>query len=556
MNQVQTDHEIDNLVWSIVANSSNPRDFINYIQHAYNRAAQHEEALWLAETNWGNDRAEAHFPTAIPRLIALAEDGDANACFHLARWHRLGYGVEANLQEALRWYERGAELGSTRCMIALARTIGSDQADRAEQLLCQARDLGDLFACSFLADFQKDNYDDLLAEGAKSEDPFAIYCWGYQLLKTSQSDDERQKHMKVIMRAAELGESSACNFLSKSYMWGISGVEKDLETATNWARKGIKFGSEASYSLLGRILVSNPSTEQEGIAAWKRASILGDDFAQSALGWRYVVRGTSPEQQAEGIYWLREAVKKNNLPAYYRLADFLREGKGVEKNLDEAFDLLHRGTKLGSAECQASLGVAYLFGDHVPLDKEKGHNLLHLSRLQGYAWGTYLLGMTYENGDGVEKNFDKALECYREVADEEPRAASRIGYLYLWRDEENQDFAAAARWFMKAAEQGVAEAQLHLGVMLLNGYGVEENPRRAFKWVKEAADQGLAGANRELGMMYVEGKGVDMDRDVGMRYLATAASMGDKSAKQWLSENCPKKPQWLIDMTEQTKTSE
>jgi TPR repeat protein len=142
------------------------------------------------------------------------------------------------------------------------------------------------------------------------------------------------------------------------------------------------------------------------------------------------------------------------------------------------------------------------------------------------------------------------------VADEEPRAASRIGYLYLWRDEENQDFAAAARWFMKAAEQGVAEAQLHLGVMLLNGYGVEENPRRAFKWVKEAADQGLAGANRELGMMYVEGKGVDMDRDIGMRYLATAASMGDKSAKQWLSENCLKKPQWLIDMTEQTKTSE
>ena len=57
-------------------------------------------------------------------------------------------------------------------------------------------------------------------------------------------------------------------------------------------------------------------------------------------------------------------------------------------------------------------------------------------------------------------------------------------------------------------------------------------------------------------MMYVEGKGVDMHRDIGMRYLATAASIGDKSAKQWLSENCLKKPQWLIDMTEQTKTSE
>ena len=73
--------------------------------------------------------------------------------------------------------------------------------------------------------------------------------------------------MKVIMRAAELGESSACNFLSKSYMWGISGVEKDLDTAAYWARKGMRLGSEASYSLLGRILVTDPSTEQEGITA-------------------------------------------------------------------------------------------------------------------------------------------------------------------------------------------------------------------------------------------------------------------------------------------------
>ena len=67
-----------------------------------------------------------------------------------------------------------------------------------------------------------------------------------------------------------------------------------------------------------------------------------------------------------------------------------------------------------------------------------------------------------------------------------------------------------------------------------------ENPMRTITWVNDAAEQGLAGANG----------------DFGMRYLTTAESMRDSSSQQWLNENCLNKPQWLIDMTEQTKSSE
>ena len=548
MSNTLLEKDIDLLVWSSISTSTHPSDYINFVKFAYNREVDHEQALVLAEKFWLRKDGTALFNNAVDRLSDLASDGNQLACFFMARINRLGIGSDANFAQAIYWYEKGVDFGSTRCMIALARTISKDEPERAKSLLNQAHKLGDLSANCFLADFDKLHHDEFLELGSNSGDGFAVYSWGFHLLKSSQTDSERSRAIDILKRSARLSDASACNLLVYAYLYGSYGVEKDKDAALYWARQGTKLGSETSYSLLGRLLIGTPEKDQEGMQAWKRASMLGDDFAQCAIGWRLVMLGESLEHQQEGIQWLREAAKQGNKLAIYRLADFLRDGKGVEKNDVEAIELLKQGVKLGSAECQASLAVAYLFGDHVEVDKERAHNLLQLAKLQGYAWGTYLLGMTYEQGDGVSQNFDKAIECYKEIADEEPRAAYRLGYLSLWRDEHDQDLPAAAKWFMNAAERGNADAQLHLGIMLLNGYGVEESASKAEKWFKLAADQGNRSANRELGLLYVEGNGVSFDRELGMRYIAKAASMGDDASQKWLDENCPKKPQWLLDM--------
>jgi TPR repeat protein len=548
MSDLFTDQDLDHFVWSLLSTSSNPSDYINFIKLSYNRQVDQEQALLLADKYWLQKDQASLFSNVMDRLGDLANDGNQLACFYLARLNRLGIGTESNLAQAIYWYEKGVDFGSTRCMIALARTIAKDSPERASSLLNQALELGDVAANCFLADFEKLRHDELLELGGSSDDGFAVYSWGHHLLKSSQTDAERSKAIDILKRSARLGEASACNLLVYGYLYGSYGVEKDNDSAAYWARQGIKLGCDSSYSLLGRVLIGSPETEQDALQAWKSASMLGDDFAQCALGWRLVMFGDSSEKQHEGIQWLREAAKQGNKSAIYRLADFLKDGKGVDKNEVEAIELIQRGVKLGSAECQASLAVSYLFGDQVEVDKERAHNLLQLSKLQGYAWGTYLLGMTYEQGDGVPQSIDKAIDCFKEIADEEPRAAYRLGYLSLWRDEDNQDLPAAAKWFMSAADRGNADAQLHLGIMLLNGYGVEESASKALKWFKLAANQDNRSANRELGLLYVEGNGVTRDRDLGMRYLAKAASMGDEASQKWLDENCPKKPQWLLDM--------
>ena len=62
--------------------------------------------------------------------------------------------------------------------------------------------------------------------------------------------------------------------------------------------------------------------------------------------------------------------------------------------------------------------------------------------------------------------------------------------------------------FRKAAEQGNAKAQRHLGLMYHEGQGVTRNYAEALKWLRKSAEQGDEGAQRLLAIciITVEGK--------------------------------------------------
>jgi TPR repeat protein len=56
--------------------------------------------------------------------------------------------------------------------------------------------------------------------------------------------------------------------------------------------------------------------------------------------------------------------------------------------------------------------------------------------------------------------------------------------------ETAQDFAEAAKWFRKAAEQAYVSAEEVLGELYLNGQGVSEDHHEAVKWLRKAANHG------------------------------------------------------------------
>jgi TPR repeat protein len=92
-----------------------------------------------------------------------------------------------------------------------------------------------------------------------------------------------------------------------------------------------------------------------------------------------------------------------------------------------------------------------------------------------------------------------------------PQPSLILGLMYTTGQGVQQDNAAAALWFRKAAGQGYAPAQSNLGTLYLYGRGVTQDDNEAVMWFRRAADQGDAVAEFLLGNQYANGKGVPQD---------------------------------------------
>ena len=102
------------------------------------------------------------------------------------------------------------------------------------------------------------------------------------------------------------------------------------------------------------------------------------------------------------------------------------------------------------------------------------------------------------------------------------------------------DYGTAVREWRPLAEQGNSGAQLNLGYMYDNGYGVSRNYNEAIMWYRKAAEQGNHRAQYNLGLMYEGGYGVPQDNvQAHMWYdiagVAVAVSYRDYVAREMTS---------------------
>ncbi len=95
--------------------------------------------------------------------------------------------------------------------------------------------------------------------------------------------------------------------------------------------------------------------------------------------------------------------------------------------------------------------VAHAMGDY----ERALQTLLPLAQTSDHAYAQYFIGVMYANGQGVDR-----------------------------------DFAAAAEWYRKAAEQGVAAAQARLGRLYEDGQGVPRDMEFAYAWYAVATKLG------------------------------------------------------------------
>ncbi len=108
-------------------------------------------------------------------------------------------------------------------------------------------------------------------------------------------------------------------------------------------------------------------------------------------------------------------------------------------------------------------------------------------------------------------------------------AQKSLGDYYKGEGAE-QSYEEAAKWYLKAAEQGNADAQLRLGHCYYEGEGVEQSYEEAVKWYLKAAEQDNFYAPYVLGKRYYEGEGVEQSYEEAVKWYRRAAAQGHVSA--------------------------
>ena len=134
----------------------------------------------------------------------------------------------------------------------------------------------------------------------------------------------------------------------------------------------------------------------------------------------------------------------------------------------------------------------------------------------------------YQRGD-----FATALEIWRPRATQGVAFAQlNVGIMYYSGQGVPQDYGEAAKWYRLAAEQGNPTAQGNLGFMYYSGQGVLKDDGEAAKWYRLAAEQGNPTAQSNLASMYFSGQGVPQDYVQAYMWIDLAASRFPPSATE------------------------
>ena len=86
------------------------------------------------------------------------------------------------------------------------------------------------------------------------------------------------------------------------------------------------------------------------------------------------------------------------------------------------------------------------------------HNTKKGDAKKGDAEAQFRLGVLYEEGDGVEKDFEKAVKLYRLAADQgHTMAQGNLGWMYTNGNGVEEDLDEAAKWYRRSEQSRKAK---------------------------------------------------------------------------------------------------
>ena len=140
------------------------------------------------------------------------------------------------------------------------------------------------------------------------------------------------------------------------------------------------------------------------------------------------------------------------------------------------------------------------------------------------------LGLMYFNGDGVDKDFNKASYWYEKSATSglihqaTVDAMFQLAVLFKGYGGHPKDMARMIHWLEQAGNAGDVEAMNQLGLLFYDGQGVTKDYAKAFEWFSKAAAKNHPESQSFMGDLYRFGRSVDKDYAEAVRWYEKSAA--------------------------------
>ena len=186
-------------------------------------------------------------------------------------------------------------------------------------------------------------------------------------------------------------------------------------------------------------------------------------------------------------------------PGYLQV--FIQENRNKDINcrdfscIEQEMANIKRRADAGSP--MAQFEWAYILREYLKDDK-KAFRYMSDSAGQHFTLALFYLGDMYNSNRGVERDREKALECFENAAELGlVQAQNRSAYLHYHRG----NIESALKWWEKAVEQNSAQAKYNLADAHLKGESVEQDSQKAYELLLSAAKQGLPQAQNMLAVI-------------------------------------------------------
>lgn len=373
---------------------------------------------------FGTDDIVQAFEEAFYLFQSEAEQGNALAMFNMGRMFADGLGVEIDMEESYRWYEKALnafykveekkswKYTEYRIGKMYSQGLGTevDYEMAAYWLTLSAEErykfaeysLGGLYYRGQGVEQSYESAFDSYLKSAKQGFPYADFevAKMYQDgIGTDRNEEESDKYFRsALIGFKRLEKQSHDDKIQYRLGWMLQngiGSEKDIGEAKQYYEKSAKFGNTfACYSLAKLILAEENPTggEVKKVTQYlKQASESGNQFAQYSLGKLYLDEKYVDKSILKAIELFKLSAEKGNQYAQYLLGKIYLIGEGVLRNKEEAIKWFQLSAEQGNEYAQFSLDnldrfqnqsvslavskmfhhMSNMFEDHVPLKSSR-----------------------------------------------------------------------------------------------------------------------------------------------------------------------------------------